>query len=145
MPGSAPSCNALAQLQPHGRMRLPASDANPAACTPRRDAPLSAARAEGAAEALLDRRSPAASMGHLLHMPSHTYVRVGRYHDATIANIRCAVRRRNMLNTLRQWPGCTSVRAKSTGSQSQNFVVLSSHAMLSFCTSCLQLLAGFEP
>ncbi len=25
--------------------------------------------------------------GHLVHMPSHTYMRVGRYHDGTLANI----------------------------------------------------------
>lgn len=25
--------------------------------------------------------------GHLVHMPSHTYIRVGRYHDAALANI----------------------------------------------------------
>jgi tetratricopeptide (TPR) repeat protein len=25
--------------------------------------------------------------GHLVHMPSHTYIRVGRYHDGTLANI----------------------------------------------------------
>ena len=24
--------------------------------------------------------------GHLVHMPAHTYIRVGRYHDATLAN-----------------------------------------------------------
>ena len=25
--------------------------------------------------------------GHLVHMPAHTYIRVGRYHDATLANL----------------------------------------------------------
>ncbi len=25
--------------------------------------------------------------GHLVHMPSHTYIRVGRYHDGTLANL----------------------------------------------------------
>lgn len=52
---------------------------------------MSAGRAEAVAQLLLARGGPAATMGHLLHMPSHTYVRVGRYHDATIANIRCAL------------------------------------------------------
>ena len=26
-------------------------------------------------------------LGHLLHMPSHTFVRIGRYHDAVAANV----------------------------------------------------------
>ncbi len=26
--------------------------------------------------------------GHLVHMPAHIYLRLGRYHDATIANER---------------------------------------------------------
>ena len=26
--------------------------------------------------------------GHLVHMPSHTYIRVGRYHDATLINLK---------------------------------------------------------
>lgn len=26
--------------------------------------------------------------GHLVHMPGHTYIRIGRYHDAALANIR---------------------------------------------------------
>jgi hypothetical protein len=25
-------------------------------------------------------------MGHLSHMPSHTYLRVGRWHDAVVSN-----------------------------------------------------------
>lgn len=28
--------------------------------------------------------------GHLVHMPAHTYIRVGRYHDATLANFAAA-------------------------------------------------------
>src|SRR6266545_3695464 len=36
----------------------------------------------------LGRFAPGA--GHLVHMPAHTYVRVGRYHDATTANERAA-------------------------------------------------------
>jgi tetratricopeptide (TPR) repeat protein len=28
--------------------------------------------------------------GHLVHMPAHTYIRVGRYHDAVLVNIRAA-------------------------------------------------------
>ncbi len=42
-------------------------------------------RAEGAA----DRLGPLApGAGHLVHMPSHIYIRVGRYHDAAVANIK---------------------------------------------------------
>ena len=42
-------------------------------------------RAEGAA----DRLGPLApGAGHLVHMPSHIYIRVGRYRDAAIANIK---------------------------------------------------------
>jgi hypothetical protein len=26
-------------------------------------------------------------LGHLLHMPSHTFVRIGRWHDAVTANV----------------------------------------------------------
>ena len=26
--------------------------------------------------------------GHLVHMPAHTYLRIGRYHDAVLANER---------------------------------------------------------
>ena len=36
------------------------------------------------------RRAPAAlapGVGHLVHMPAHIYVRVGRYHDAVLANV----------------------------------------------------------
>lgn len=36
----------------------------------------------------LGRFAPGA--GHLVHMPSHTYVRIGRYRDATVANERAA-------------------------------------------------------
>lgn len=42
-------------------------------------------RAQGAA----DRLGPLApGAGHLVHMPSHIYIRVGRYRDAAIANIK---------------------------------------------------------
>mmetsp|Transcript_9819 Transcript_9819/g.29541 ORF Transcript_9819/g.29541 Transcript_9819/m.29541 type:complete len:672 (+) Transcript_9819:193-2208(+) len=47
-----------------------------------------ASRAEAAASRMLDSVGPWSSMGHLLHMPSHTFVRVGRYNDAVLANIR---------------------------------------------------------
>jgi tetratricopeptide (TPR) repeat protein len=40
-------------------------------------------RAEGAADRL-GNLMPGA--GHLVHMPSHVYIRVGRYHDASLAN-----------------------------------------------------------
>ncbi|HEY9888265.1 MAG TPA: tetratricopeptide repeat protein [Candidatus Obscuribacterales bacterium] len=42
-------------------------------------------RAEAAADALLN-LAPGA--GHLVHMPSHIYIRIGRYHDAVTANQR---------------------------------------------------------
>jgi tetratricopeptide (TPR) repeat protein len=32
----------------------------------------------------------APSAGHLVHMPAHVYIRIGRYHDATLANIAAA-------------------------------------------------------
>ncbi len=54
-----------------------------------RHAPVSAARAEGPASRMLSSTGPWATMGHLLHMPSHTYVRIGRWHDAVVSNIRC--------------------------------------------------------
>lgn len=41
------------------------------------------------AEAAADRLGPLApGAGHLVHMPSHIYIRVGRYHDAAVANIK---------------------------------------------------------
>ena len=54
----------------------------------RRSANISAARAEAAAEVLLREAGPWDSMGHLRHMPSHTFQRTGRYHDAVAANVR---------------------------------------------------------
>ncbi len=44
-------------------------------------------RAEDAADALLDM---VPGSGHLVHMPSHIYWRVGRYYDASEANVRAA-------------------------------------------------------
>jgi len=44
-------------------------------------------RAESAADRLGDL---APGQGHLVHMPSHIYMRVGRYHDASIANEKAA-------------------------------------------------------
>lgn len=40
-------------------------------------------RAEPYADALA---ALAPGSGHLVHMPAHTYIRIGRYHDATLAN-----------------------------------------------------------
>jgi tetratricopeptide (TPR) repeat protein len=41
------------------------------------------------AVAAADRLGPLApGAGHLVHMPSHIYIRVGRYHDAAVANIK---------------------------------------------------------
>jgi tetratricopeptide (TPR) repeat protein len=43
------------------------------------------------AEAPADRlRNLVPGAGHLVHMPSHIYLRVGRYHDASEANVRAA-------------------------------------------------------
>ncbi len=43
------------------------------------------------AEAAADRLGPLSpGAGHLVHMPSHIYLRVGRYHDASIANEKAA-------------------------------------------------------
>ena len=47
------------------------------------EATKAAKRGEPAADALAD-LVPVA--GHLVHMPSHLYLRVGRYHDAVVAN-----------------------------------------------------------
>jgi tetratricopeptide (TPR) repeat protein len=44
-------------------------------------------RAEGPADTLAD-LVPGA--GHLVHMPAHIYWRVGRYHDASVANVKAA-------------------------------------------------------
>jgi len=41
-------------------------------------------RAEPYADALA---SLAPGSGHLVHMPAHTYIRIGRYHDATLTNL----------------------------------------------------------
>jgi tetratricopeptide (TPR) repeat protein len=41
------------------------------------------------AESAADRLGPLApGAGHLVHMPSHIYIRIGRYHDAAVANIK---------------------------------------------------------
>ncbi len=43
------------------------------------------------AEAVADRLGPLVPVaGHLVHMPSHIYLRLGRYHDAVIANTKAA-------------------------------------------------------
>lgn len=44
--------------------------------------------AESAADAL---RDLAPGAGHLVHMPSHIYIRIGRYHDAVVANQRAVI------------------------------------------------------
>ncbi|KAK9824022.1 hypothetical protein WJX72_007032 [[Myrmecia] bisecta] len=59
------------------------------AASPLRDTPVTAARAEASADAMTSIDGVHnAHLGHLIHMPSHTYVRIGRYHDAVEANIR---------------------------------------------------------
>jgi len=46
------------------------------------------ARAEASADQLLAGRGPwLRRFGHLLHMPSHLFVRLGRYADAAAANV----------------------------------------------------------
>ena len=44
-----------------------------------RSANVTASRAERFAETLTSQRGPWDTMGHLLHMPSHTFQRIGRY------------------------------------------------------------------
>ncbi len=39
--------------------------------------------------------------GHLVHMPSHIYLRVGRYHDATLTNERAALADESYINQCR--------------------------------------------
>jgi len=51
------------------------------------EASSSPGRAEFAADALADL---VPGSGHLVHMPSHIYWRIGRYHDASEANVRAA-------------------------------------------------------
>lgn len=48
---------------------------------------MTAGRAERFAEVLLREPGPWDSMGHLLHMPSHTFQRIGRHHDGVLANV----------------------------------------------------------
>jgi tetratricopeptide (TPR) repeat protein len=50
---------------------------------------IAASSNPGRAEQAADRLAPAApGAGHLVHMPSHIYIRVGRYYDAAVANIK---------------------------------------------------------
>lgn len=50
---------------------------------------LEASPNPGKAEAAADRLLPLApGAGHLVHMPGHIYMRVGRYHDAAVVNIK---------------------------------------------------------
>jgi tetratricopeptide (TPR) repeat protein len=51
------------------------------------EASRDAARAEGYADRLA---ALAPEAGHLVHMPAHIYVRIGRYHDATLSNLKAA-------------------------------------------------------
>lgn len=52
------------------------------------DAPLSAHRALASANRLTYGNGPwKAHQGHLLHMPSHTFIRTGKYHDAVLSNV----------------------------------------------------------
>src|SRR5574337_2052481 len=51
-------------------------------------------RAEPWADALA---ALAPGSGHLVHMPAHTYIRVGRYHDATMTNLTAATADKDFL------------------------------------------------
>jgi len=51
-------------------------------------------RAEPWADALA---ALAPGSGHLVHMPAHTYIRVGRYHDATLTNLSATTADKNFL------------------------------------------------
>ncbi len=54
------------------------------------------------AEAGADRLAGLApGVGHLVHMPAHIYLRVGRYHDATVANERAALADESYINQCR--------------------------------------------
>ncbi len=55
-------------------------------------------RAEAAADRLAD-LVPGA--GHLVHMPAHIYLRVGRYHDGTLANERASLADESYINQCR--------------------------------------------
>lgn len=47
--------------------------------------PVSAAMGESAADSLAFNH-PYTSMGHLMHMPGHNFIRMGRWHDAVTTN-----------------------------------------------------------
>ena len=47
-----------------------------------------AGRGESAADRLTQQGPWQHSQGHLLHMASHTFVRLGRYHDGVLSNVR---------------------------------------------------------
>jgi len=55
------------------------------ACSPVGPTPSPAALGESAADSLAFIH-PYTSMGHLVHMPGHTYMRLGRWHDAMTTN-----------------------------------------------------------
>lgn len=49
---------------------------------------VEASNEPGRAEAFADKLAALApGAGHLVHMPAHVYIRVGRYHDATLTNL----------------------------------------------------------
>ena len=47
-----------------------------------------AGRAEPSADRLTGDGPWSPSQGHLIHMASHTFVRLGRYHDGVLSNVR---------------------------------------------------------
>ena len=66
---------------------VPTPRAEPAASATAAPPPAPAPKAEPAADRLANL---VPGSGHLVHMPSHIYFRVGRYQDSALANIRAA-------------------------------------------------------
>lgn len=63
---------------------------------------VEASRSPERAEAPADRLATLVpGSGHLVHMPSHIYLRVGRYHDATLVNERAAAADESYINQCR--------------------------------------------
>lgn len=63
---------------------------------------VEASSTPGRAEAGADRLGDLVpGSGHLVHMPSHIYLRIGRYHDATLVNERAALADESYINQCR--------------------------------------------
>ncbi|KAK9867780.1 hypothetical protein WJX84_008714 [Apatococcus fuscideae] len=75
-------------VQPHNPLALHLHMHLVEATSALRAEQLTAAEAEGSAERIAFGKGPWwIGFGHLLHMPSHIFLRIGRYHDAVQANI----------------------------------------------------------